>query len=46
MGCLAFLVLHALKQLNLSYDTYIFCLLLSLDSATWFRLWVWRCSRR
>ena len=28
------------------HDWIIFSLLLSLDSQTWFRLWLWRCSRR
>ena len=46
MGCLAFLILHALKALNYDYDVYVFCLLLSLDSATWFRIWLWRCTHR
>ena len=46
MGCLAFLFLHALKGLSSPYDTATVCLLLSLDTHLWFRLWLWRQTRR
>jgi len=41
MGCLLFLLLHALKELNFQYDVYVFCLLLSLDANTILRWWLW-----
>ena len=42
MASLVFLVLHALKQLHLDYDSYIFCLLLSLDTLSLVQFLRWR----
>lgn len=45
VGTLAFLLLHALKQLNSAFDSYVLCLLLSLDAQTLLRWWLWRNGR-
>lgn len=41
MGCLLYLVLHALKHLNSDVDTPIFCILFALDSHLAFRVWLY-----
>ena len=46
MGTLAFLLLHALKALQSPYDSYVVCLLLSLDTWVWHREWLFRRSGR
>ena len=46
MGTVAFLLLHALKQLNSQYDSYWLCVLLSLDTQALVRWWLWHRSGR
>ena len=46
MGTLAFLLLHAFKQLSSPYDSYVFCFLLALDTSSAVRIWLWRQSGR
>lgn len=46
MGCVAFLILHAIKVLDSPYDAYWFTILLSLDTQTLLRWWLWKRSGR
>jgi hypothetical protein len=46
VATLLFLLLHAAKDLNLAYDTYVFCVLLAMDSNTFLRWWLWKQSGR
>lgn len=46
MATFLFLLLHALKELNSAYDSYVICVLLALDSNTILRWWLWHRSGR
>ena len=46
MGTVLFIILKALRVIDLPGDTYVLCLLLALEVPAYLRLWMyWRASK-